>query len=204
MNIRRLFIIAGMLALVSAAEAQERRTVGLGVKINPLALITSEDTQAPLLPLGLTSFSIPINVSRNFRVEPEFGLWSSSETVTSTFPPPATGDISSTYISAGAGVMYQQPIDDSFNAYGGIRGGIVASSQTLRQGSTTIDRSETDFFVGPCGGGEYLFSPHFSMGTELQINYIKFGEPETDATTTEPRNRSSIVTNAVIICRVYL
>jgi hypothetical protein len=35
--------------------------------------------------------------------------------------------------------------------------------------------AQTDIIFGPCFGGEYYFSQHFSAGIELQLNIAKSG-----------------------------
>ena len=37
-----------------------------------------------------------------------------------------------------------------------------------------------DFFIGPAVGAEYFFSEQFSMGMEVQLNYINVGEWDND------------------------
>ena len=126
--------------------------------------------------------------------------------MSSTFQPAPDADRTTTYIVAGTGLLYTQPVDDSFNAYAGVHGGIVSAHQSVTQGDITSTKSELDFFVGPCGGGEYFFSPHFSAGVELQFNYLGFGDPETTnmTPTSLETKRSGITTNVLLLCRVYL
>ena len=69
--------------------------------------------------------------------------------------------------------------NESLNYYFGIDIGVFLiseSSETNDNGNTeTNDRSKTDFFFGPAIGGEYMISNNFSLGGEIQVNYISHG-----------------------------
>ncbi len=41
-------------------------------------------------------------------------------------------------------------------------------------------KSKTDFFIGPAIGGEYMFNKHFSLGGEINLNYISIGHYDSE------------------------
>jgi len=49
----------------------------------------------------------------------------------------------------------------------------------------TEDESKMDFFIGPAVGGEYFFSEHFSLGGEIQGNFVFLGQYDDDSETKE-------------------
>ena len=79
----------------------------------------------------------------------------------------------------------------SMNYYYGIDIGAILSSQS----SSSTDRSKTDFYIGPAIGGEYMFSDNFSLGGEIQVNYIKLGnfDEDSDASTSLVSTRGKII-----------
>jgi hypothetical protein len=106
----------------------------------------------------------------------------------------------------GVGLFAVRPVDSSFNSYFGPRVGILSTSSTSSStGSSESKTTETDFFVGFCLGGEYLLSPHFSMGGEAQLNYISFGNPDrtSGSATSSTRSQSLFTNNAVMFFRWY-
>lgn len=172
-----LFTLALVILLhVSPASGQERQPrIGVGVSLNPTALFVGPGSTL-FLPVGFTNIYVPIEVSPTFRLEPEVGIFSAS-----------SGSSTTTYFRGGVGLLYVRSIDSSFNIYVGPRIGALSTSST---GSTGV----IDFFLGPCVGGEQSFSPHFSIGGEAQLNYVRFGRP---------RNGSIITNNALMFFRWY-
>jgi hypothetical protein len=69
--------------------------------------------------------------------------------------------------------------------------------------SSNTDESKTDFFIGPIAGGEYMLHKDFSLGGEIQLNYISVGHYE-DATNVYDRTETIISTRALIFIRWYL
>ncbi|RCK72652.1 MAG: hypothetical protein IGBAC_0463 [Ignavibacteriae bacterium] len=192
MNHKLLLCILGVVSCLSTASGQESQTkIGVGVSLNPTALLSTSTSSTLFLPVGLTNIYIPIMVSANFRIEPEAGIYSlSSETSSGS----STRKSSLSILRLAIGLFYVLPAESSFNSYFGPRVGILSTSSTSSfTGSTEAKTSETDFFIGFCVGGEYLFSPHFSAGGEAQLNYISFGNPD----------RSVFTNNALMFFRWY-
>lgn len=199
-----LLSILGVICSVSIALAQESQTkVGIGVSLNPTALFGSGSSSTLFLPVGLTNIYIPIMASANFRIEPEAGIYSlSSETSSGSF----SSKSSSSILRLAIGLFYVRPSESSFNSYFGPRVGILSTSSTLSStGFPESKTSETDFFIGFCVGGEYLFSSHFSAGGEAQLNYISFGNPDRTPAPTTPstRSQSVLTNNALMFFRWY-
>ena len=121
-------------------------------------------------------------------------------------PNHTTNTNTSTLFRLGIGLFRILPYDETFHAYIGSRIGILLSSSTSSYtGSSESSTSETDFFIGIAAGGEYLFSSHFSIGGEVQLNYVSFGEPSiTPAPLTSSSQSQSIITNnALMFFRWY-
>lgn len=197
-----LWLLA-LISSVSCALGQESQTkVGIGVSLNPAALFRSGSSSTTFLPVGLANIYIPIMTSANFRIEPEVGIFSlSSETSA-----PYLSKTSSTSLRLGIGLFYVRPSQGSFDFYVGPRLGMLVSSSTSSYpGNPESKTSETDLFVGACVGGEYSFSPHFSIGGETQLNYIDYGNP--DQTPAPPgvstRSQSAFTSNALMFFRWY-
>lgn len=101
--------------------------------------------------IDFPSIYIPIIVSPKFRLEPEIGFWWLSRS-----------GYSSTILRIGWG-MFSIERKKQTNLYQGLRVGVI-----LKDDYT----STTDIFIGPALGGEYLFSSHFSLGGEAQLNFV--------------------------------
>lgn len=60
--------------------------------------------------------------------------------------------------------------------------------------------SKTDFYVGPAFGGEYMFIKYFSLGGEINLNYIYIGQYNSSSGATE----WAISTRGIIYLRWYV
>lgn len=187
------------------AEGTESKTqFGIGVSLNPNALIALGTGVEFFLPIGFTNIYVPIMPSPGFRIEPDAGIFSTSS---ETSGGGSTSKSSSSFLRVGVGLFLVSSPEPSFNAYAGPRLGLlsVSSSSSLSGGGPENKSSEMDFFIGFCVGGEYLFSQHFSVGGEAQVNYISFGNPDRTPAPTTPstRTQSMITNNAVVFFRWY-
>jgi hypothetical protein len=188
------------LSMVFAQETRPR--IGLGVSLNPTALLALSSTLVSFVPVGLSNIFVPIELSKEFRIEPEFGILTTSDE-----HPGGTAQVksSSSLIRLGIGVLRVFPVDDSYNLYVGPRLGLLLTSSTSQSGSfPETGQSETDFYVGLVTGGEHMFSSHFSMGGEVQLNYVSFGTPTyTPSSPTGTQSRSMFTNNALMFFRWY-
>ena len=181
MNPIKSFLCCGLLLLfVTSAKAQDDRVrIGFGVGFGQIV------TSLTSLPIDLADFSLIIR-GKNFRFEPTLGYFSitTEEVSTETIQGQEvqiTEESKSSNLRLGTVLAYSNTIG-STNLYYGIDFGVILSSQTeeatLEGLTVSIDESKTDFFIGPTVGGEYMFSDNFSLGGEIQINYISIGNFE--------------------------
>ena len=198
----RLWLAAvTILTIAATADAQERGvTFGIGTSLNPTAI---GDGELVLLPVGLGNLYFPLIIGSSFKLEPEFGLLRLSEKTTDP-----SSESSATLTRLGIGAFWITPIRESFRAYVGPRVGIVRSSESSRFGTEPERKvTQTNLVLELATGGEYLFSPHFSLGGEVRLGYINVGERKvTPAPPPTPFDRSAsiLTTNALILLRWYL
>jgi hypothetical protein len=205
MNSFKSFLCCAFLLLfVINAKAQDDPVrVGFGVGFGQgFNFIGGSDLSALTLPIDFADFSVIIR-GKNFRFEPTLGYFSFSSSSTSSSSG-YTSESSFSNVRLGAIVAYATS-KGSMNFYYGIDIGVILSSQSSSSsapGSMSTDESKTDFFVGPAIGGEYMFSDNFSLGGEIQINYISIGEFDGDSQT--DRSESAISSRGKIVLRWYL
>lgn len=192
-----------LFVLASTAEGQSDSRIGLGVRLNPIAIVDF-DIDAGVLPIGLGNFTVPIRVGENLRIEPELGIFrASSEASGSGF----TGSFSGTVLRYGAAVHYFLGQAEAFRPYvGGQVGFIRESSKQESTGSPTFEVKRTDNYFGVVIGGEYWFAPRFSLGAEVQLNRVGVGDEDVtpDPGTSTEFDESYISNNGVIAIRFYL
>lgn len=189
MSLIKSFLCCTLLLLfVESAKAQDDRVrvgfgVGFGKDMGIIFIGENFEPLSPVLPVDFANFSVII-LSKNFRFEPTFGYYSYSHTSSSG------SESSSSNFRLGAVLAYANS-KASMNYYYGIDIGAILSSQS----SSSTDRSKTDFYIGPAIGGEYMFSDNFSLGGEIQVNYIKLGnfDEDSDASTSLVSTRGKII-----------
>lgn len=221
------------------AQDDGQRLLGLGISIDPTRigqanyLFYSQDgLQAiPLTNASPIMFYVPINVADRIRLEPSFGFYStsSSRTTSSTqqgsgYPRTTSDGISvttigvrGTYVSLLSKplALYVGPrLDLSFLSatyeYSYMSGFPIAN--TKRGYKTTT--KETDITVGAVVGAEYFPISQFSVGGELSVNYLSFGNPEINneqfpppspplPTETTERKQHTFRTDALFFLRWY-
>jgi len=142
------------------------------------------------------------------RFEPNFGFFNYSQTI----------DVNNPYenykreqtisnFRIGAVIAYANAVT-SVNLYYGLNIGVIISSTSADiSGQESNDESKTDFFIGPAIGGEYMFSDNFSLGGEIQVNYISVGQFDqegVDPDYTVDVSESVVSTRGMIILRWYV
>lgn len=134
--------------------------------------------QIETLPIDMANFSVLIKGSF-FRVEPSFGYFTTS---TDYSYQGSSTESSTSNIRLGAVIAFNDDHIESMNLYYGIDIGLILSSHSYISSISTesTERSKTDFFVGPAVGGEYLFIKHFSLGGEINLNYISIGQYDSE------------------------
>jgi hypothetical protein len=212
MKLIKSFLCCGLLLLfvVSAKAQDDRIRLGFGVGIGMNSLLGSPaygDFSALSMPASFANFTFVIR-GNNFRFEPNFGYFSFSETRDVTNPYESyKRELTSSNFRLGAVIAYATAIGSMKLYYGIFIGAIFSSASSYRSGSTSQDKSKTDFAIGPAIGGEYMFSDHFSLGGEIQCNYISVGQ--WDENDNEPGYSSDISqtivsTNGLVVLRWYV
>jgi len=82
---------------------------------------------------------------------------------------------------------------------------IVNSNSSATTDPDDEEKNWTDLLIGASVGGEYLFSEHFSIGAEVQLNYITHGDPELkpEPIVNTEESGSILSNNAALIVRWY-
>ena len=171
------FILIGSL-LAGGLSAQGTKVVpglGLGIDVgdSPLQAIGS---------LGgiTTSLLVPVMIGQRFRLQPSVGYLRASLERTSS---PFTSSSRVKRLTLGLAAHYLFPVKDALRIYLG--GGVglgwskVEDRSSDGQGrSFSSTEKRTDRLLNAVAGGEYFFSPRFSVGGEVRLDYVTFGDPE--------------------------
>lgn len=173
---------------------------GIGVSLSPAAVLNLQS--GSLVPIGLGDLYLPINASPTLRLEPEFGVLSTSS---STSGSGGGSSSSATSLRVAVGIFSLLKRHGSAQLYVGPRIGIQrTSSSSTFPGNPTSTSSETDLMLAMALGGEYYFSPHFSLGGEAQLEYVKYGTPSYSPSQGTPDvSRHLISTNELVFVRLY-
>jgi len=131
--------------LATAAMAEDATTIGVGVGL-------SNDSYV---------LRLPININKEVRVEPEFGLDYQNDT-----------NNDHTGFLMGAGGYYMQQPAMNVNIYMG--GKILVDYYHYDFGNGN-DGTTTQIVLAPVGGFEYMFGSHVSVGGEAGV-YLGFGD----------------------------
>ena len=217
MKIKLLLCCLVMLTVASFISAQEikvRPGVGISFSTNDFSdLLLFGTPPSTRVFLRSPHIYVPVRIGENFRVEPEGSIFYVSEERTTE----RTGETSrssgtTTIIRVGSGLFYVWSGDNSLDYYVGPRLGIFSTLFSSRSDNGEEMKSSTsqfDFFVGPSVGGEFFFTPQLSLGGEVQVNYISFGQPETErtppdsSTSTTTTTKSVVISDALIFLRWY-
>lgn len=125
-----------------------------------------------------------------------------------------------TLLHLGIGAFYLIPSTNNFQMYLGPRLGLnfVTSSSagpyydnvTRGYVQRTTESTETDFALGLTFGGECFAAREFSVGAEVEANYVSFGNPDITNTpayqsspSTTDRKQHIITTDALFFVRWY-
>jgi len=168
---------------------------------------------------------LPINVNPTFRLEPVFGIYAFRDEQTITTPATqysslqittSKSEVTLTHLALGG--FYLVPAQSNFQMYVGPRVGLnfVSSLSTdyYFPGRVAVrterETNEIDFVAGINFGAEYYASKEFSLGGEMDANYVFFGNPDV-AYTPPPvptssrteRKRHVIASGALFFLRWY-
>jgi hypothetical protein len=128
---------------------------------------------------------VPIQVMPALRIEPMFGIntWNGA------------GTASASDITLGSGVFYTLHSAQSANVY---VGGRLALDFVSTETAGGLSDSGVDIRLAAALGGEYYFSPHFSLGAEADMGYYS-----TDAADPGLPDSTGFYTAGYLIGRFY-
>lgn len=172
------FVAAALMLFFSGirVQAQDEKTdldlpvLGIGLhveqfKANELMLSYTSS-------LLMTTFTVPINLTDHFRLEPEIGFMVNTEFLTSEDEDEDDREYNSSgfYSGLGAYYMFQR---ERLNFYAGAKFRIKSATMEghyIINGESAIEKGFS-FGLGPVLGFEYFFGNHFSFGGELGLDY---------------------------------
>jgi hypothetical protein len=225
----RACTLAAILMICAPAGAQDtlRYHLGAGVSVEPALFgqtlyytgAGAYITTAPLYSVSPYYIYLPVTLTRNFRIEPRFGIYSLSvESLSSLTPSQPTKDVL-TLTNIGLSIEYLMPITEKFQLYAGPRAGLNFVSETSSYygysgvsgpGKITTTQSETDFMISGIFGAEYFPLRELSVGGEIDVNYVSFGNPDNTQTppssptqSSSTRTQSLVSTGALLFVRWY-
>lgn len=186
------------LSLPAFAQERERPRVGVGVGIttfdfNVSMLSTTFPAAVP------DSIYVPIAITNTFRIEPQIGVATLNQNASGQFT-----SIETSVVSIGLGVFWLFPTSPQFDAYVGGRVVRTSFTSTLKSPGQPDDKTEgADIRVIPAVGGEYSLHPRFSLGAEVQLQLVSFGDRTVSSGGTIPGG-SGMQTAGLIFARAYL
>jgi outer membrane protein with beta-barrel domain len=197
---RFAFAALASLALSLPALAQERERPRVGVGVGLTTFDFNVSMLASSFPAAVPdSIYVPIALTPTFRLEPQIGAASLSQN-TGNEP-----SIETSVVSLGLGVFWLFPTSPQLDVYVG--GRVVRTSYSSKLKFNPPRTSETtegaDIRVIPALGGEYSFHPRFSLGAEVQLQLISFGDRTVSTGGTIPGG-SGLQTAGLFFARVYL
>jgi Outer membrane protein beta-barrel domain len=187
------------LALSPPISAQERTRPRVGVGVGLTTFDFNVSTLANGFPAAVPdSIYVPIAVTSTFRIEPEIGVATLNQNATG-----GATSIESSVWSIGLGVFWLFPTAPELDVYVG--GRVVRTSYTLKLKSAgATDTTEgTDLRVIPALGGEFSLHPRFSIGAEVQLQLVSYGDRTVSSGGAIPGG-SGTQTAGLVFVRVYL
>jgi hypothetical protein len=206
----RFLLAAGAVVMFAgAAQAQApaaaedvRPRFGIGISLAPAAVISSD--LGTYVPIGLGNLFFPVLVG-SYKIEAEAGVLHFNDQTSGTGYSTTS---KSTSLRLGVGAFKVKSLGGGTTLmYIGPRVGLISTSTSTSYspGGTEQSDKETDWVFGMAVGGEHFLSRHFSLGGEMQLNYISFGQPDHTPTTgsSSTSDRSAVTTNGLLFVRVY-
>ncbi len=192
---RKPFILGGICTLIILfSQSVNAQQFGIGVGVaSSGTIITNSTTQDGEVDLSPTSIYLTFR-NKAFRLEGEFGILrlSATDSEEEDFRFSRTG------FHFGLGVFYSKN-NASSNLYLGARIGRIFNNETYKDGSYDEEDKRDDTFIAPTLGFEYNFDSHFSLGGEVQVNYLLFGNVDSEDTS----EYSILRTRTIIFVRYY-
>ncbi|MCK6543993.1 porin family protein [bacterium] len=191
---KRLVFLSMVLFFGLSLQAQEdgesndaghpKTKFGIGISIGTNTHRFGDDEDYKFYKTGaVMGIYVPININGKWRMEPEVSFNTMSGKINSEEGIYSYSSSSTLKISRyGVGVLYRKKREQT-ETYLGVRFGKAfvedKSSSSYEEPGYENARSEkrnrSDLYLGPVAGGEYYFSPFFSIGGEAQVIYTKVG-----------------------------
>jgi len=205
-RILRIAAAAAALALAAPAVAQQstqttQGKVGIGVGMPTTEVGSFFNTLNSItgVPEGPQIY-VPINVTPNLRIEPQFGYLSNNDDEL---------DETDSSFTLGAGVLYLMPIAQQTNLYVGGRLALTWAKDESHPGfagGALVKTTQRSTMFAPVLGGEYVPNPRFSVGAEGQLQFVSLGDPKQEVAgggTATAQGGSIKSTQALLFVRVY-
>lgn len=208
------FLLGTALLAPQSAHGQRSGTVGLGIGVD--AVPSSVTSVFGLDADGRTGMIlVPIRVSTRIRLQPALGYWRFSQDVNDAV---SRFEQNLTQWSAVLALHYLFPLAHKAQTYIGSSIAFNRLSETERtefssSPPTKRTANRTDTVLSAIAGGEYFFAPRFSMGGEVQLQYLIAGDVESSVVPTPtpppvpvptPEFDASVVqTNGQFVIRWY-
>jgi hypothetical protein len=210
-RIKTLWVAAILIGLAAQAAAQLATTsvvvrpnprIGLGVALGKEVYEITDN--GAVNQVDFPTFYVPVFIHPNLRLEPEIGFVRYSTTT-------GVSIIRNSILLTGCGAFIGHWCGPVY-LYGGGRVAWIRNTHFVQSmigaGKTT---TLIDLMWGPALGGEYFFTPHLSLGGEIQFNFVKYKEYKiTDYTADEPTGaverlvkRTSARTKPLVFVRWY-
>lgn len=186
-----LFLFSCFFGISNSGYSIENKTrIGFGTTIES-RLVTSHETYK-IYAMSLTAFRLPVFIKSKFKIEPDFAFWSQK-----------FGDkyseSTNSLVRYGCGFYFTKNFEKTSLSFGP-RITINHLGTAYKSKWDNNKLSKNDFAFGFAFGGEYFLSEHFSLGSEIQLNYWHLGKDDNRADS----SASSLKNEALIIFRFYL
>ncbi len=206
-RVMMVLIVACMLGSVASQAQESDIRVGFGVSMSQSVLVYAVDQEHAYTPWSFATVSIPVFLTKNFRIEPEVGYLSGSHE--RTYFDKTTSTASFTQMRLGAGVHYF--IDrvggaENVSLYLGPEFALApmsTKSKPSSPGSKESTTSQSNTLLGFVLGGEYSFAKRFSVGTAVHWSYIIIGEEDPLSSTYSEVSESYLNISTSIRFRFY-
>lgn len=191
-----LYFIALMVLLpIQSLFAQAKKPpvpikIGFGATIEKESGVSLDLTVSPTV--GITKIYLPIYVNAIIKIQPEISYWGYSGK-------DRYYEFGFSSLHYGLGVFYAKQLDKAF-VYLGPRYATEHVTIHSTSGGDDSKESKNDHSIGITLGGEYFLGKHFSLGPEVQFNYISVG----DVDNSSDEESHIKATEAVIFLCVYL
>ncbi|HEY6004955.1 MAG TPA: outer membrane beta-barrel protein [Anaeromyxobacter sp.] len=186
-------------SLPSFAQEHQRPRVGVGVGITTFDFNVS--MLANSFPAAVPdSIYVPIALTPTFRIEPQIGVATLDQNIGNE------PSIETSVVSLGLGVFWLFPASPQMDVYVGGRVVRTSFSQKLKFNPprTTETTEGSDIRVIPALGGEFSFHPRFSLGAEVQLQLVSFGDRTVNPGGAIIPGGSGLQTAGLFFARVYL